>query len=184
MPLELSSVRAGEDQVLVNLTHLYLHETSLYEPREIGDDGLYRMEGLESWLTDERRYPFFIRVKGKLAGFALVRQLDTLAPEATYSLSHLFLLETYRQLGIGEEIARSLFEQFQGHWQIGVPNDNKVARQFCKRVLYRYTSGDFGEVRMKGYSGPVFVFRSPSAKPEPGRANAGTGVRVVMAWET
>lgn len=184
MPLELMSVRGGEMPVLENLVHLYLHEISVYEPREIESDGMYRLDGMATWFDDDKKFPFFVRVKGKLAGFAMVRRLDSLAPEPTYSLSHLFMLETYRQLGIGEEIARSLFDQFQGHWQVGVPQENKVGRQFCRRVLYRYTSGDFGEVRLKGFEGPVFVFRSPSERPEANKVPSHNRVRVTMAFES
>ncbi len=41
------------------------------------NNGLYDYMYLDHYWTEEGRHPFFIRVDGKLAGFALVREIGT-----------------------------------------------------------------------------------------------------------
>lgn len=179
MPIELTFARKEDTGVLRNLLQLYLHELSVYAPIEIGEDGIYAYEHLDSYFGDAHRWAFLVRVKGKLAGFVMVRRLDTLSTEATYSVAELFVLEPYRRLGIGEEVARSVFEQFQGHWQIGALEENKLARTFWNRVVYRYTGNNYAEARLKGWPGPVYVFKSPAPRPEGVAETAVSTARVV-----
>lgn len=166
MPLSLDAVGKDDKSILDNMIQLYMHEMCKYQPIEMGEDGRFKYDHLDAYWHEAGRFPFFIRCKGRLAGFVLVRQIETLAKEPTFSVAEFFLVENYRRLGIGEEIARMVFEKFQGHWQIGVMSSNQSGRDFWRQVLYRYTANNYRTTHVDGWEGPVYVFKSPGPRPK------------------
>lgn len=161
MPLRLNRVTPSERSILDNLMQLYLHEMSRYAEEVIGDDGRYTYVELDSFIESADRDAFLILVKGKPAGFVLVKTLSSLSDEPHYAIKEFFVLEGYRELGIGEEIARQIFDANQGHWQVGVSRENEGADAFWHRVLYRYTAKNYRVTSVPGFDGPVFTFDSP-----------------------
>jgi predicted acetyltransferase len=105
-----------------------------------------------------------IRVKGKIAGFVLVRDIESFRGGVIHTVAEFFVLNMYRRLGIGEEIARMVFDKFPGQWQIAVQQQNKAGRAFWKTVIWRYTGGRMSEFRRSDWTGPIFEFRSPGAQ--------------------
>lgn len=165
MPLRLDHARHDEKQILENLLQLYLHEMCQYSPRELKDDGRFDYEFFPLYFEEAGRHAFIIRLRGRLAGFVMVRTLDTISKTPTYSFAEFFVVESYRRLGIGEEVARLVLDQFQGRWQVGVDTNNKIAKQFWKNVIYRYTGDKFKETTEEGFNGPVYEFNSPGTRP-------------------
>lgn len=166
MPLRLQACGAEEKPVLDNLMQLYLHEMCKYNPIPIGEDGRFRYEYLDQYFGEPGRFPLLVRVMGKIAGFVLVRTVDNIAQSPTFSIAEFFILENYRRLGIGEEVARMVLDEFPGHWQIGVLGPNQPARDFWRQTLYRYTANQFRTTTVDGWEGPVYVFKSPGPRPK------------------
>jgi len=158
--------RTEEKPVLENLMQLYLHEMSKYDDRPLNDDGRYLYPMFDSYFVDDNRFPFLIRVKGKLAGFVLVRNISSVTSEEVHTVAEFFVVEMYRRLGIGEEIARMVFDGMPGTWQVAQKEDNAVARAFWKQVIWRYTAKRFREYRTPDWHGPIFEFSSPGPRPE------------------
>ncbi len=165
MPLSLEPVEAAQIPVLCNLMQLYLHETSGHNPRVIQDCGLFDTvlwsEGLQTGCIKG----YIIRVKGQLAGFAIVQPRIQNGRVVAHTLTELFLLQNYRGFGIGEEIARILFDSHVGQWQVTVDPQNECALKFWGAVLYRYTGDNFHVTNWKDQPEQVFEFRSPSPRP-------------------
>ncbi|MCB0826978.1 MAG: GNAT family N-acetyltransferase [Armatimonadetes bacterium] len=166
MPLRLEKVDASEAHILDNLIQLYLHEMGRFMHHEMDDFGRFEHDHLPAFVEATDKDAYLVRVKGKLAGFVLVRDLSSLSNKPIHSISEFFILESYRRLGIGEEIARILFEMRHGTWQIGVHNENNVARTFWRNVIYRYTGSKYREIKVSGWDGPVYEFKSPGFRPK------------------
>lgn len=161
MPLRIELATLEHRDLMANLMSLYLHEASDRIEIEIGEDGRFCNHDLSCYWVEPDRRVFLIRVKGKIAGFVLVRDIESMRGHRIHTIPEFFLLNSYRGLGIGEEIARLVFESSHGLWQIAVPEDNKVARAFWKSVIWRYTGGRLLEFRRTDWNGPVFEFSSP-----------------------
>ena len=169
MPLTIDRVDLKQRAVLQSLMNMYLHEMSAFNEMAVDDDGNFEYKHMSCYWVEPERHPFFVRVKGKIAGFVLVRDIDSISGDTIHSIAEFFILNTYRRLGIGEEIARIVLNRFPGKWQIAVQEENRVGRLFWKRVIWRYTGGKSHEFRSGDWDGTVFEFRSPGAKPpEPG----------------
>ena len=117
------------------------------EVMDIDDDGLYgRAAWIETFWTDPRRRSFLARVDGVLAGFVLIRDGAHFAGEGTREISEFFVLRRFRRRGLGEEVARRVFDMFPGRWEITELASNTEAQQFWRRVIGRYTTGRFEDL--------------------------------------
>ncbi len=166
MPLTLTPARTEEKPILDNLLQLYLHEMSKYDDRPLSDDGRYQYPTFEAYFSEETRFPYLIRVKGKLAGFVLIRDIPSVTGDRVHTVAEFFVVEMYRRLGIGEEIARMAFDGMPGTWQVAQKEDNAVACAFWKQVIWRYTAKNFREYRTPDWHGPIFEFASPGPRPD------------------
>ena len=94
---------------------------------------------IEGFWRDPRRRSFLLRVDGTLAGFAIIREGAHFAGEGTREISEFFVLRRYRRRGVGEEVARAIFDAFPGRWEVAQTARNVDAQAFWRRVLGRYT---------------------------------------------
>jgi predicted acetyltransferase len=140
MNVTLDLVVCEDKPVLRNLLELYQYDFTQFEPNDISDHGLYGYSYLDNYWTEDGRYPFFIRVDGKLAGFVLVRSSNEGSEIAEF-----FVLKKFRRQGIGRVVAFRVFDSFPGHWHVSQDACNIPGKEFWRSVIADYTSGQFTE---------------------------------------
>ncbi|MFM9873228.1 MAG: GNAT family N-acetyltransferase [Fimbriimonadaceae bacterium] len=170
MPLTLKLVTEEETQVLSNLMQLYMHETSKFSPLEIADNGLYSTDSITNKVYTPEVDGYLVRIKGKLAGFVIVQPKFQNGQIVARSLTDLFILESYRGFGIGEEVARMVFDESPGLWHIDVEPGNEESAKFWSKVIYRYTGDDYRHLNWRGNRSEIFEFKSPPTRPTAVRA--------------
>lgn len=157
--ITLHQVEYEQKSTLRNLLELYKYDFSEYDPEDVNENGLYEYMYLDHYWTEDGRYPFFIRVNGKLAGLALVRKLGTDDDKRTvYSMAEFFVMKKYRQSGVGKYAATALFDQFQGTWKVGQIDENVPSQHFWRKVIAAYTNDNYEEIRENGWDGPIQCF--------------------------
>jgi predicted acetyltransferase len=125
---------------------LYLYDFAAIDDWPISDDGLYgNAATIESFWTDPRMISLFVWADGVLAGFVLVRDGAYFAGDGTRDISEFFILRRHRRRGIGTEVARRVFDQFPGKWEVTQLTRNVEAQAFWRRVIGQYTSGRYDE---------------------------------------
>lgn len=83
--------------------------------------------------------------------------------EKTNVISDFFIMRKYRCMGVGKEVAISLFEKFRGTWEIRQTLSNKNAYEFWKHVIKKYKGdGTYQEEMIQNnmWNGPVIVFQT------------------------
>ena len=74
----------ADKQVLRHLVEFYVYDYSDYMGWDVDEHGVFGYRYLDHYWTEPDRHPFFIRVDGRLAGFALVRaELRTTWPSSS-----------------------------------------------------------------------------------------------------
>lgn len=117
-----------------------------YEKEMLGEEaGEYKY--FDSYWEKKNRWPFFIMVDKKIAGFALVNEYNLVELSAK-DMSEFYIKKEYRHQSIGLEAANKIFNMFLGKWEIREIVENPEARQFWLKVIDKYTGGDFKEVMM------------------------------------
>src|SRR2546428_630680 len=115
MNVEVREAHREDPPVLRRLMQLYLYDLGTIDGWDLGDDGLYGIEArIEGFWTDPDRRSFLVRVDGKLAGFALVRDGAHFAGGGTREISEFFILRRYRRRGAGGRGGPRGFAPFPG----------------------------------------------------------------------
>lgn len=146
---------------LENLMHLYLYEFSDYDGADADAQGRFIDENLQRYWVETGRFPFVVRVAGKLAGFVLVRQIsDPGAAVLVHSIAEFFILRKYRRQGIGKRVAWQIFDRFPGHWVVEEMSNNLPAQRFWREIIAEYTGGNYQETQRPEWDGPVQEFEA------------------------
>ncbi len=146
MEIEITQATPAHKPVLANLFELYLHDFSEYTEADVQDDGRYGSPYLDSFWTTPGRFPFLVRVGGALAGFALVMRGSHLTGDPDVAdMDEFFVMRKYRRHGVGEAMARAVFDRFPGRWEVRVMRNNTPAQAFWRAIISRYTGGRFEE---------------------------------------
>jgi predicted acetyltransferase len=129
-----------EMPIVANLLELYAHDFSEFHRVEPGPDGRFGYPDLALYWSEPARYPFLIKVGGKLAGFVLVRRISQASGnDAVWDMTEFFVLRAYRRRGVGREAAHCVWRQFPGRWQVRVMRANQTAHTFWQRAIAGFT---------------------------------------------
>ena len=134
---------------LYNLARFYSYDISEFfgdEPGwEMEDDGLYGVGvNYEQYFENENAFPFLVRYKGELAGFAIVDK-NSIDPSADFNMAQFFILRIYKRKGFGKQAAFQCFEKFIGSWEVDVMPKNKTAYHFWRSIIDEFTLNNFSE---------------------------------------
>jgi predicted acetyltransferase len=141
------ATEAEHDTLLRNLYQLYLYEFSRFTTEwRVQEDGRFPETDLEECWEDAHRRIFLIRSKDEWAGFAIVDlDLPDTDGSTVHELAEFFIMPPYRRHGMGENVARQLFDQYKGRWELAIVETNEDALHFWRTVLGRYTGNQFTE---------------------------------------
>ena len=148
----IAVIPAGPEQepVLANLLELYAHDFSEFHGIEIGSDGRFGYIHLPLYWSEADRYPFLVRMDGKLAGLVLVKRGSEVSGDATaWDMAEFFVLRGYRRRGIGTLVAHQVWKQFPGRWEVRVMESNLSAFNFWVNAISGFTGEEIGPTRIE-----------------------------------
>lgn len=155
MRLDVTPASDADYPIITNLARFYIYDMSEYGGWDFPADGLFDAEdqfanywgrpGKRVWPQAWHGFPFLIRVDGHPAGFALIKRISDAPP--TFDMGEFFIARRYRGQGIGRRVARALFDQFPGRWEIREMPANKPAQAFWRRTIADYTGGAYTETQ-------------------------------------
>jgi predicted acetyltransferase len=175
MRISVMPATEADRPVLANLIQFYLYDFTDFKEWDVQEDGRFEDYGLDGCCTSDDRHPFLIRADERLAGFAIVDDRSHLTGEhGIWDVADFFVLRRYQKRGVGERAARVLFNRFRDHWEIRVMAANLDALAFWRKVINRYTDGQFEEVQWNDarWRGPVQFFDNGSQPSIPASENA------------
>ena len=160
--VEVSPALNEEQPVVERLLELYIHDLSEYFEVAVKEDGRFGYPQLPLYWSESGRYPFLIRVNGRIAGVVLVRRLDRVESGPVWDIAEFFVMRSYRRHGTGACAARAVWSRFPGRWQVRVLKANGGALEFWERTIRRFSGGAFGMASLEagGAEWSVFSFLS------------------------
>ena len=143
MNIEIVKVLEEEKTILSHLIELYEYDFSEYENSDVNRLGLYGYSYLDCYWTEDKRYPYFIKVDGKLAGFVMVGNYCYASKDNdTLSLAEFFVMKKYRKNGIGSYVAKEVLQRLHpGKWELIVHPYNEVALSFWCKIIEQCAKG-------------------------------------------
>ena len=159
-------VTKAEKQILNRLLEFYLYDVSHLENLDVNNNGEFVYERLDSYWTNENRYPFIAKVSDKIIGFALVNDHCYLS-DCDYCMAEFFIMKKYRRQGFGRTFAFNIFDKFFGKWELRPLVDSLEADKFWTNIVAQYTSNNY-ELIAKGsteWQREILKFNSSKFKP-------------------
>lgn len=142
--IDIISATEEDKEVLYNLLEKYLYEFSQWEKTDVNENGLYNYEWLDYYFTEEKRYPYLIKIDDKLAGFVLISDYPEVPEETTdYCLSEFFIMHKYRRKGYGRRVVFQILDKHHGRWQLKCHPHNLASVRFWNSVINEYTKGKY-----------------------------------------
>lgn len=127
--------------VLDRLFQLYAHDFSELVSLRLEPTGRFAVTVSESWWTQPDHHPFFLRIDGRLAGFALARRGSRVRlDQDVMDVAEFFVVRGERRRGVGVRGAALLLTNFPGRWEVRVRAANRAASSFWSAALPRLAS--------------------------------------------
>jgi len=161
--IEVIPASPNQESILANLLELYAHDFSEFHDVELGADGRFGYKHLPLYWCEPNRYPFLVRMDGKLAGFVLVKRGSEISSDETvWDMAEFFILRGYRRSGMGTQTAHEVWRRFSGLWEVRVIESNNSAHQFWAHAIAAYVGETIHSVPVekRGQKWEVFSFES------------------------
>src|SRR5271170_3471900 len=165
IPLHVEVLAATREQepILANLLELYVHDFSQFLDLHMGEDGRFGYPSLPLYWSEPGRYPFLIRMDGKLAGLALVKKgSEGSGRDAVWDMAEFFVLRGRRGRGVGSLAAYDVWRRLPGPWEVRVMQRNVPARHFWAQAISTFAGEVIQPVRIEKNGEPwdLFSFQS------------------------
>lgn len=135
------SANLADYPTIQNMGRFYVYDMSEYLGHEKGwempDDGLYECIDFKKYWERDDTFPFLIRYKKELAGFAIVDKKGS-DPLINFNMAQFYILRKFKNKGIGRYVAHQLFSRFNGIWEVMVLPENHGAYQFWEKTVKSY----------------------------------------------
>ena len=144
MEVKLKQIPFEEKETLKNLLEKYDYEFSLYDKLDVNNSGLYGYEDLDHYWSKENRWPYFILVDDKIAGFVMVSDKSEVRDrETSFVINEFFVMRKYQRKGIGRDIVFKILDFHKGTWQLKLHPNNLPSVHFWGKVIDEYTHGQY-----------------------------------------
>jgi predicted acetyltransferase len=161
--VEVTPASADQEPILANLLELYAHDFSEYLDLELGPDGRFGYERLSLYWKEAGRFPFLIKVSGRLAGFALVSTGSRISgANDVRDMEEFFIVRGRRRRGVGAKAAQAIWRRFPGKWEVRVRDRNRGAKEFWADTIAAHIGKTIHPIAYEknGESWQVFSFKS------------------------
>lgn len=144
MNISVEPILIEQKSVFIQMMELYNYDFSEFSDDDINEYGYFGYSRIDDYWNEEGRYPFFIRVDGKLAGLVLVRSCSEYNHLSNpHNIAEFFVMKKYRRKGVGKVAAMKIFDMFPGGWEISQWANNLPAQNFWKQTINEYTNGKY-----------------------------------------
>lgn len=152
--ISLAKVEEKNKDVLCRMLKLYQRELL-----KVKNPGKYKY--LDSYFQKADHHAYFIMIKDKIAGFALVNKYSVIE-KGCNSIAEFYVKKTFRNKKIGITVARIIFGNYPGRWEIRELEICKSANKFWTKAINDYTKGNYKEIflRNEKWIGPIQIFNN------------------------
>jgi predicted acetyltransferase len=155
MKVEVVEAGADDRPAVDRLAQLYQYDFTEFDDNDVDETGRFVDLDVDRFFDSEGRHVYVVRADGELAGFALVRLVDPV-----WYMSEFFVMRKYRRSGVGTRFAVTLFDRHPGAWEVRQIRANTPAQVFWRKVIGRYTDGEYTEQLLDddSWDGPMQSF--------------------------
>ncbi len=170
MNIQISRAVPEHEVVLRNLFEFYCYDFSEFAGEEVNEEGRFTPARFMARYWDDPNWrAYLMKVEDQWAGFAwvvkgtLFKESIPYPHEDHFVIDEFFIARKYRGRGLGAQLAYHVFDLYAGTWEVTEIPRNLPAQAFWRRVINRYTNGNFEEVVFESRTWgkqPMQIFRN------------------------
>ena len=136
--------------VIQNLARFYVYDISRYcgfisKDWAMPEDGLYECFDFKKYFQDFDKKAYLIKLEdGELVGFVLLDKQATSA-NIDWNMGEFFILAKFQSKGISREVAKQIWLNNPGKWEVSVIPENTPALAFWRKTITAFTSSNYTE---------------------------------------
>lgn len=146
--IHLKKATLADHPTIQNMARFYVYDMSRYcghiPDWECPENGLFECVDLKEYFTNPNNHAYVIKVGNELAGFALINKVGS-TKDIDWNIGEFFILAKFQGHGMGQKIARELFDRHIGIWEVSAMPENLHAIGFWQKVVSNYSSDKYVE---------------------------------------
>lgn len=135
-------------EIIQNMAKFYVYDLSRFcghssKGWSMEPNGEYKSFELKDYFLNPEKKAFLIRLRddGELVGFVLLNKHGT--TNIDWNVGEFFVLARFQGRGIADYVAKWIFLQHPGSWEVSVIPENIPALKFWERIIWHVTAGEF-----------------------------------------
>lgn len=136
----LQKITPSNSSVFDRVVQDYEEEFSVITKKKRDESGKFPLDS--DWKPPNEG--FYWLENTEIVGFCLKGKVG-----AFFDIPEFYIIPTYRNKGLGEKMAFAVFDQFPGKWQVRQMKGAEKAREFWRKIIDKYTSGNFTEIEFE-----------------------------------
>ena len=154
--IELERINNNKKELLNNLLQLYLHDISIYFPIDFNSKTCkYEYDDLAKYFNESDNYAYLFLKDKDIVGFTLIDREDD-----NYIVQEMFILNNYKNNGVGEECINEVFNCHKGNWTIKSLPCSPKSENFWNKTIKKYTNNKYDIEHIGKYNRAVFRFNN------------------------
>lgn len=137
--------------LIQNMGRFYVYDMSRYcgfTSDEYGwalpQDGLYEIGDYKKYFTELDRTAYLVKLNEEIAGFVLLNKVGT-HDKIDWNMGKFFIIARFQNKGVGREVAKQIWQMYEGLWEVLVIPENKPAIKFWRNTINAFTKGNYQE---------------------------------------
>jgi len=157
--ISIKSATKSDMDIILNLIDFYIYDMSKSMEWECNKKGRFggcddsreywqlnhpETQLTSRWPDGRQGHPYILKTRTGIAGFALVRQMESNS-DVDFDMGEFFICGKYQRQGHGRFVANKLFDMFRGRWSVRQLVANALAQKFWHSIVDDYSQGHFTE---------------------------------------
>lgn len=137
---KIQIVPYSKSKIMKKMLEEYLTELSEFDPDiKFDENGIPIYKWFDYYWKEKERYPIFLVVEDKIAGLAMIRELEN----EEYDFAEFYVSPEFRKDGNSFWFASEIIKLFDGSFTFATRHTNPRAIKFWQKISNEFGNGEF-----------------------------------------
>lgn len=147
--IRLSPATIADYPTVQNMARFYIYDRTAYMGWECPENGLFECIDFKHYFENSDNKAFLIKILDEIAGFVLLDKMHVFEP-VEWNMGEFFVLAKFQGRGVASTVARKIFQEYPGKWEVAVMPENLKAVKFWRKIISEVSRGDYREAFKTG----------------------------------
>ncbi len=148
--INITPASLADYPVIQNLARFYVYDLSRYcgfisKDWAVPEDGLYECFDLKKYFENDDKRAYLVKLEdNELVGFVLLDKQAT-SLNVDWNMGEFFVLAKFQGKNIAAHVAKQIWLNNPGRWEVSVIPENKPALAFWRKTIAAFSGNNYTE---------------------------------------